>query len=991
MGFWNIVVSTVVGFVTGGPAGAVKGAVIATATWLLRRAQDLTKPKGGGGGGGIPSGAETSYNGGARIATHVVGRAKLTSSDYLLSHVGTSDLGNNREAFNIIHVLSEGPCEGVERIWIDGYIAMEGTPNGNIQVLTPYMPPKPRPSDPFNAWQQTFFDLRARIQMEGGFTRRTASRKALEEMREMDGFRFWAIGQIPHDANRIVDSIAGDYKDEQGRNIDIVNFGSWCRAWVYPIDGVTTQTYVNSSKLVDDNNWKSSYLYKGKCMVHLQLEKSDLSRANGSFAPFGNGIPNVEYQLKGKRMTWPGQNTDVWTDNAAAVRYWFHETILEHDMTKVVRSEFDEAYNRCNEIVDHGSLVDPDDQWIKNPKRYTIDGVILQDPSYYAQYLDDMDMAWQGNVVPSNGLMRFRPGMERPAAFHIGPENIVETYNFVPGPPINDRVNAVRAVMQQYIFQDDRGNITVGDALDLPVVEDMALLAAHGNKYLERKISALRFVKNPVQAMQILFTLLQRVRSPGKLHIQCQMHPTDLDGNGGYPVPVVKDRVTVTEPDLGLTNALYEIVSWERNDDFTIDFDLQESPDGIYRRRTLDPGPLPMRRLDFPRNTTAPLPLYSLIVTGGNENNKVATVTPEGNVERRIRIDWNATRYNVVLEVTGPNGYHKVFNFHPGESDFTLEVFDNGLYEFSARNVNDDGIQSTSITASINMHTDDLVPIAPVVASADTRGDVIAVFFEPYPVSQFDVSGIQVRFRYREPGNTTAFPAAPTTDEEWNLLPVAAATAVIPQFSGDNFSINVAVRSNGRYNLYARVVTRSQHVSPIADLGDYEVFGSAPGAGTIDLHPDWAGTLVNMGQLWSNQYTVGMETRDIANALVRDQTPASGTTRLEWNGEGTGGWPFGSNTPSTFSSDEIQLPIVGNYQARVEYTTFRPPDSTVAPDILVEYRGIANGTPSGTWSSGGDGSTFTRINNVNGFQVRLTVRSDDTALTTARVFWRTRG
>ena len=53
-----------------------------------------------------------------------------------------------------------------------------------------------------------------------------------------------------------------------------------------------------------------------------------------------------EFQVKGMRLTWPGQSTPVWTDDAAAIRYWFDTTIRGRTID---RASFLAARDICRE------------------------------------------------------------------------------------------------------------------------------------------------------------------------------------------------------------------------------------------------------------------------------------------------------------------------------------------------------------------------------------------------------------------------------------------------------------------------------------------------------------------------------------------------------------------------------------------------------------------------------------------------------------------
>ena len=60
--------------------------------------------------------------------------------------------------------------------------------------------------------------------------------------------------------------------------------------------------------------------------VHLVLIQGDTG-PNGVAGPWRSARIPWEFQVKGMRITWPGQATAKWTDDAAALRYWYDTTI----------------------------------------------------------------------------------------------------------------------------------------------------------------------------------------------------------------------------------------------------------------------------------------------------------------------------------------------------------------------------------------------------------------------------------------------------------------------------------------------------------------------------------------------------------------------------------------------------------------------------------------------------------------------------------------
>ena len=60
--------------------------------------------------------------------------------------------------------------------------------------------------------------------------------------------------------------------------------------------------------------------------VHLRLTQG-FADPGGVGGPWRSARIPWEFQVKGMRITWPGQTTPKWTDDAAAIRYWYDTNI----------------------------------------------------------------------------------------------------------------------------------------------------------------------------------------------------------------------------------------------------------------------------------------------------------------------------------------------------------------------------------------------------------------------------------------------------------------------------------------------------------------------------------------------------------------------------------------------------------------------------------------------------------------------------------------
>ena len=109
-------------------------------------------------------------------------------------------------------------------------------------------------------------------------------------------------------------------------------------------------------------------------------------------------IPNIEFLVKGLKFTWPGQATATWTENAAAIRYWWESQRRGRPTSAYDLTDFTAAYNLCEEEVDvtDGGNDPPSPAGYEsyNPisKRYSYNGAISSGDDVQ-QIEDQMDAA----------------------------------------------------------------------------------------------------------------------------------------------------------------------------------------------------------------------------------------------------------------------------------------------------------------------------------------------------------------------------------------------------------------------------------------------------------------------------------------------------------------------------------------------------------------------------------------------------------------------
>ena len=119
-------------------------------------------------------------------------------------------------------------------------------------------------------------------------------------------------------------------------------------------------------------------------------------------------VPNIEFLVKGIKITWPGQTTKKWTENAAALRYWWETERRGRPDSAIHQGDFTAAYDRCAGEVTV-SLPSGYEGFKATSYRYTINGMV-ESGDDVSRVETNMDAAWAGQVIEAGGLIRFRPG-----------------------------------------------------------------------------------------------------------------------------------------------------------------------------------------------------------------------------------------------------------------------------------------------------------------------------------------------------------------------------------------------------------------------------------------------------------------------------------------------------------------------------------------------------------------------------------------------------
>ena len=415
------------------------------------------------------------------------------------------------------------------------------------------------------------------------------------------------------------------------------------------------------------SNFTANHRFRGLSWVAVHLTQPEYSSADGRF---WTRRPEIQYLVQGLRFSWPGQANPIWTDNAAAVR-WYVETVRGGlDPAAVDRDSFDAAVSVCGATVTIPASMAAG--YSRTGRRYTVNGVLTAGMTLQT-VRRELDFCWQGYVAEAGGVQYWMPGADRAAVGAIGESDTISIGEVRPAPALQDRVNAVSMSLAQC---RDTGY----QPFDVPETLDAQALSRDDDFHLPLDAGNRQFVTGALDALRIQAIMLRRAR-PSMTIAMTVMPGLALARYGWKP----GDRITVTNSEYGFSNLLCEINSVAIEEATgAVALVLNEAVAGAYAD-TLDLPPARRRLIAIagPRSVPAVSNLRgdeTAIVQGDGSSVVHLTVTHDHagyRSEIQIRLQG---RTDLLDEQDATRGIARYAGAIPGRT-----------YEFRARQLSHDG------------------------------------------------------------------------------------------------------------------------------------------------------------------------------------------------------------------------------------------------------------------------------------------------------------
>jgi len=498
-----------------------------------------------------------------------------------------------------------------------------------------------------------------------------------------------------------------------------------------------------------------------------------------------------------------------------------------------------------------------------------------------------------------------RPGTDLPSRFTITEDDIIAEPVVRPFGRRSDLANEVSLNIEQssgseYLPEDFK-------------VVDTAAQASDGER-LPQELSQMKFVTEPVQAVNLLTQRLRQQRGLVSLELHVKSPP-----DWRYLTLIAGDKITVRLPEfgIGVEGARlrdFRVTGVQVNDNYTAQLNLLEWPETLFN----DEFDFPVRQQKF----AYPIPTPPAPIGQGAIDWNVDT---NGNVVWTAFLSWASTPYATVINVDSAIANTDSKTTFANSESFTLT--EAGRYIFNLHHRSRDGRRSAQSQVVLDATYDEIPLPRPVIIDANQNANIIVFRVENAP--NRDITGLEVR--YNSLSLDASFADIPAiTEANWAEAPQMNVSPVVPPNADDPIFAYAVLPVSGTYRIYVRLRNRVGNLSPISIVHDARFEIPASATGSRSAQPLWAGVF-NNALVWSHD----SESRVYSDRAVLP----TAVTGAQWNGASD--FPFGEHTGY---GGGVTDSVNTSYQT-TEYNEF---ESAARREV---YVAIETDTPAGKLAS----------------------------------------
>lgn len=444
-----------------------------------------------------------------------------------------------------------------------------------------------------------------------------------------------------------------------------------------------TDAQVADADLVSEiTQWTSNHRLRGIAYVYVRLNfDSDV---------YPNGVPNISFEVEGKKVYDPRTATTGFSSNPAlCIRDYLLDSNygLDADATEINDTNFQSVANTCDEDVTLASGTED---------RFTLNGSfeLKQSPK---TIIENMLSTMAGHLIYSNGQFKLRP------AIYSTPTVTLSEEHFRSGITLNTRVskkelfNAVKG-----LYAEPANNY---QPQDYPILTSATFEAEDNSERIFGEFN-FPFTTSSNTVQRLAKIQLQKARQQISFTSTFDLNAFQLD---------IGDTVQITNSRLGFTNKTFELTGWQ--------FSMNQGNE----------APIPVIDAEFRETASSVYDFsvsdYSSISSGKTTNlptaSQVSAPSALTLTDELVQYNDGTVIVKLVIEITPPtDNFTEIFEVEvkqdtdadgnalsPADTfkligrgartkyEF-LNVIDEATYSVRARGVNIFGAKSSTISAS---------------------------------------------------------------------------------------------------------------------------------------------------------------------------------------------------------------------------------------------------------------------------------------------------
>ena len=470
--------------------------------------------------------------------------------------------------------------------------------------------------------------------------------------------------------------------------------------------------------------WTTNHRLRGVAYVYVRLNfDSDV---------YPNGVPNISFEVQGKKVFDPRTSTTAFSSNPAlCIRDYLLDSNygLDADATEINDTNFQAVANTCDEDVSLSSGTED---------RFTLNGSfeLKQSPK---NIIENMLSSIAGNLIYSNGQFKLR------AATYSTPTVTLSEQHFRSGITLNTRVskkelfNAVKG-----LYSEPANNY---QPQDYPILTSSTFETEDNSERIFGEFN-FPFTTSSTTVQRLAKIQLQKARQQISMVATFDLNAFQLD---------IGDTVQITNSRLGFTAKTFELTSWsfimnsgDQAPVPAIDAEFRETASSVYDFSVSDYSSISSgKTTNLPTASTVSAPSGLTLTDELVQYN-------DGTVIVKLVINFTAPTDNFseifeveVKQLTDADGNSVSDDFkligRGARTKFEfLNVIDKAQYQVRVRSVNIFGVKSSTITANRTIIGQIAPPSDVENFACNIVGKEAHLSFDPVP--DLDLSHYRINF-----------------------------------------------------------------------------------------------------------------------------------------------------------------------------------------------------------------------------------------------------